>query len=510
MARVAGARESVRVAMSMFGKKKKGDDAPEDAGASERENLGADPAKARRFFEHARAMQDSANYEYAMTLWLQGLQRDPQNMEALEAFFESAANFLVKNPKAKGPTKDQLGQFKKKGPLEKYAVHLLHWATRPAVDWQSGMRAMEEAARLELDEPGYWIGERVHGLARQDPKAKKDQFVTLMGLFEKVGGYDKAVSAGEDALKLDPRDGKLEARVRNLSATATMSKGGYADTGKAGGFRANIRDLEGQTAREEDEALVKTGSALDRTIERAADAYKSDPLDQNAAQKLGKLLLERGKPDDEKAAIKVYLKAHEDTQSYRFKQLAGDVKMRIARRKFRAIRDGAASGDGEAKARLDKARRQLLEFERDEFAERVDNYPTDLALKFELGVRQFQLGEHEGAIEQFQVAQGAAGKAAIALSYLGRSFEALGWLDEAEDTFRRAVEAHQPDGDDLALELRYGLMSTLQRKAAENRDADAANEAFRLASGIAIKQINYKDIRERRTTLQELVKELRG
>jgi hypothetical protein len=63
--------------------------------------------------------------------------------------------------------------------------------------------------------------------------------------------------------------------------------------------------------------------------------------------------------------------------------------------------------------------------------------------------------------------------------------------------------------DDLAAELRYGLMEVLQRKATDSRDSAAADEAFKLASGIAVQRIGFKDIRARRQQLQELVKSLK-
>ena len=48
------------------------------------------------------------------------------------------------------------------------------------------------------------------------------------------------------------------------------------------------------------------------------------------------------------------------------------------------------------------------------------------------------------------------------------------------------------------------------RRAEAQKNLPAAEEAFKLASAIAIKQIGYKDVRDRRTRLQTLLKDLRG
>jgi hypothetical protein len=514
--------------MALFGKKKIDDTADPASGggssggvdsgkatgasADDGGKFKPDPDKAKRFFEHARAMADSSNYEYAMTLWLQGLRQDPSNMTGLESFFDAAANFTLRNPKSKGPTKDQVKQFSGKTTVDKFLVNLLNWGTRPKDDWLSGLRSMTAAAELGLDEPAFWIGERVFGIARNDPKAKKDHFVELMGLFEKIGGFDKAVLAGEAAMALDPRDAKLEAQVRNMSATATMSRGGYDQTGQAGGFRANVRGGAEMRNKQEEEQIVKSEETLDAIIGRLVVEYEKRPTDEPTVQKLGKALLERGKGDDEKNALKLYLKAYEATKIYRFKEQAGDIKIRIARRKLRALKAqmDADPTNADLPRQYASARTQVLEFEKAEFTERVAAYPTDMIKKFELGVRCFQLGDFEGAIEQFQQAQGASGLGVRVKSYLGQSFDALGWLDEAESSYRAAIEDYPVEGDDLGMELRYGLMKVLERQAREQKKAAAADEAYKLASAIALKQINYRDIRDRRSAIQTLQKEMRG
>ena len=59
------------------------------------------PATARKFFDPARTVHDSTNYEYAMTLWLQGLRHDPTSMSGLEGFIASSESFAAENPKLK-------------------------------------------------------------------------------------------------------------------------------------------------------------------------------------------------------------------------------------------------------------------------------------------------------------------------------------------------------------------------------------------------------------------------
>src|SRR4051812_19726523 len=52
------------------------------------------PEKAMKFFDHARTVQETGNYEYAIQLWLSGLKFDPSSMTGLLAFFEVTPRYL--------------------------------------------------------------------------------------------------------------------------------------------------------------------------------------------------------------------------------------------------------------------------------------------------------------------------------------------------------------------------------------------------------------------------------
>ena len=498
--------------MALFGKKKDAVESEDTEAVAVETTTGFQPdsAKANKFFQHARAVHDSTNYEYAVTLWLQGLRWDPSDMGALESFFDSAQNFMASG-KAKGPTKDQLKNFGGKSPVDRYLVALLHWGTKPG-DWQAGLKAMESAAKIDTDmnEQIHWIGEKVLAIAANDKKAKKDHFITMMRIFRDAGSFQKAVHAGELGIRLDATDSKLVAEVKNMSAEATMSAGGY-DNRTEGGFRKNIRDDKKQRELADDDAVVKTEETLARVIDREMRRVQENPNDQNAIGKLARLLRERGTTEDEKLAYKVLVTGYERTGNYKFKMEAGEINMRVARRKVRQIVDAAekAPDDAELRSKASAAGRKLLELEIEEYNERVKHYPTDLVIKYELGRRQYQLGNFEDAVRHFQLAKDAAGISGQARFYLAQCFLKLDFIDEAENTFREAITSRQSDTDDLGLQLRYGLMEVLEQKARTEEDIDAAKEAMSLAGQIAMQRFGYKDITDRRKALQALVNELK-
>lgn len=469
----------------------------------------SDPGKAARFFEHAQNMHDSTNFSYAMVLWLKGIKQDPTSMRGLEGFARSAAQF-ADDPKVKGPSKDQVSQLEGKSPVDRYAQALLQWGGKK-FDWELGIKAAEAAAKIDMNEQGYWLGERSLAGALSDSKAKKAHFVRLLDLFEGIGAFDKAVIAGDTAMKVDPRDAKLEYRVKNMSAQATMTRGGFDQVGQEGGFRGIVKDSDKQRQLLEEDAVVKSQSTLEGLIERYRAMVADNPEDLPTIQKYVQYMLERGTPADEKTAYKVLMQTFEKTQSYRFKQQAGEVRLRVGRRKLREKKAAAAADPGDAalQSEYESFAKGLLEEEINEYMERVKHYPTDLNLKFELGRRLYDSGRYDEAIGQFQVAQNSAGIAGTVQNYLAMSFLQLGWLSEAVETFRGAITGHGTESDDLGMALRYGLMVALQRRAEEEEELAAAEEALKIAQKIAMHQISYRDIQNRRTTLQALVKQLK-
>jgi tetratricopeptide (TPR) repeat protein len=328
--------------------------------------------------------------------------------------------------------------------------------------------------------------------------------------FGKADAFDKALTAAEHALKQDPTDGDLAAKIRGLAAQSTMAKGGFDKTGQEGGFRANIRDATKQRQLEEADRIVKTEETQDRLIADAEAEFAARPGDLPTIEKFAKRLLERGKAADEERAHQIYAKAFADTTQFRFRELAGEIRIRQSRRKLSELKQMLdKSQDSEMLQRMHgQAEQEHLELELGEHKLRVDNYPSDLSRRFELGKRYFNAGKHSEAIEQFQESQHDPRNRAASQIMLGQSFQAIGWTEEAIDTFRHAADIKDLMPDVL-MEIRYHLMVALQTRAEADGDVAAAEEADRLASGIARQQMTYKDIKTRREAIKNLLQRLR-
>jgi tetratricopeptide (TPR) repeat protein len=357
--------------MGLFGKKKD-DTTPAAPGGAAKPPSSAppvasggmdpEPEKAQRFFEHAKTAHQTGAYEYAMQNWLRGMKFDPGSMSALEGYITSAMQHAEKS--GGKLSKETARIFDGKTPVEKFLLALLAWSVKIR-DGSLAVKATEGAAALNLAETTFWIGERALLASRGEAKPRKDNFTRLLEAFAKVGAYDKAAEAGDAALKIDPSDGELAGRVRNMSAQSTMAKGGFDQTGKAGGFRANVRDLDKQRHLEEADRIVKTEETIDRLVSMAEEAYAASPGDLTNVSTYVKRLRERGRPEDEEAAFRALSKAFEETKQFRFRQEMGEIRLRRAARALRKHREAAElePENAEAAEKAKQASAQYLKME---------------------------------------------------------------------------------------------------------------------------------------------------
>lgn len=504
--------------MGLFGRKKTEEKPAAEGAAPATNGAPAKPAdapafeyspdKAGKFFERASTLHEATNYGYAMQLWLGGLRQDPTSMAGLEGFVKSATAYMADK---KYPEKEIVKQFSTtKSDLDRYLYDLLMWGCK-LTDAGLGVRAMQAAAKLGLADPAIWIADRAAGAASREKRPRKDYLVACLDVFEKFQRFDKAVIVGEAAVRLDPADGRLAQRVKNLSAESTMHRGGFDQAGQAGGFRQNVRDAAKQRQLEDQDRVVKTEETLERMIEQARTEHQTHPQDRPTILRLGNLLKERGRPEDEEEALRLYQAAFEATDEYRFKELADQITLNQARRRVAKLKADLERGDESAREPLKRARQDLLAREIRMLEDQVRAYPTDLIKKFHLGRAFYATGRYDEAVALLQEAKADPKHRSQVLNYLGLSFLNMdGYTDEAIETLRQALATHDTHSDEVGTELRYGLMLALETRARENKDLADAEEAFKIAAGITIQNISYKDVRKHRDDIKALIAQLKG
>jgi len=170
----------------------------------------------------------------------------------------------------------------------------------------------------------------------------------------------------------------------------------------------------------------------------------------------------------------------------------GDIRIRQMTRRFHKLKS-ANDKTGAA-----KQAKQQLEFELEEFTERATNYPTDLAVKYELGRRQFLSGDLDSAIASFQQAQRDPKRHIAAMNYLGQAFAGKEWFREAAETYEKVLQTEM--SEERGKELRYSFADVLEKMGELQRARDQL-------SIVAQADFNYKDVRQRMENIQKKLQE---
>lgn len=489
--------------MALFGKKKaKGEaaDAPAEANA---DAWRAQPDKAERFFEHARTVAATSNYSYALNLYARGLRFDPANMDAHNAIYEAGIRYFQSGGKA--ASGKEIREVDGPNPVDKMAAAEFAW-TKDINNLATAMKLMAAVGKAGQDEYGQWLAPRLLAMMRKAKKQNKSMYVQGKELFSKVNAWNEAFASAEQAVAIDPSDNELLSELNELSAQRAITAGGFdRKEGEQGDFRKNIRNKEEQTALEEAESL-SGGASAERTLERAKKAFDETPDSPEAVNKYAQLLRREDSEEADEMAVGVYMKGFETTGQYRFRMNAGDVRMNRMRKRIRGLRESLTEGDSSPE--IDTLESELRELRSNEFSERVEKYPTDRGIRFELGLIEFERNNFEDAMAAFQQCKDEAKYRTRATHMLGRCFSEEGWHQEAVSEFREALDHLESAEKERELPIRYDLMHSLIDFARESNSREEAREAAEICSGILRKDIGYRDIRKKRKEVDALIKEL--
>ena len=188
---------------------------------------------------------------------------------------------------------------------------------------------------------------------------------------------------------------------------------------------------------------------------------------------------------------------------------AADIKISMASLQITKMAEQLATNpSNELQEKYDEAVAEFHTFRKTEYQERAAKYPTDRKIRFQLGELAIEDKDINLAMECFQKAKDEPRLRVRAGQELGRCFASEGWYSEAAGEFKESIKALAGSDNETELSLRYDLMQSLAKKAKKDENIDLAREAMEICSGIARKDISYRDIRECRRNLEDLVKEL--
>jgi tetratricopeptide (TPR) repeat protein len=453
------------------------------------------PGRGKAFFDRAKTVAATGNYDFAIEMSIQGLNREPDNVEEHKALRDTALRRKVTGGKPAGGLLGPKGPYKGKTPKE--AMLNAEWILAKDVGNIPAMvTILRNAVAGEWKETAFWIASILKDANRTTKTPKMELFIEMTDIFEKMGEYKRALEMLQEAIRMKPTDMEMDSRAKDIAAKETLQKGNYE---KGESFKESIKDKDMTKKLNEEENLNRSEEYKLDAIAKAKVDYDANPKEVQNIAKYSRALWEMDDEQYDAIAMEMLTKAYAETNVYRFKVDVGNFKMRQWNRNVRMLKEAFKSHPDDAglKEQLAQALKDRLNFELLEFEERAEHFPTDLLVRYEYGVRLYELKRYDDAIVAFQTAQNSPKHRVDALHKLGRSFFAQNMIPEALDTFKKSIDEYDlaASGDKKSKEYHYYYALALEQNG-------NTAEAIDIYSKIVRWDISYRDARARLNNLR--------
>ena len=447
---------------------------------------------ARMLFEKGMEAAKRDNTDYAISLLSQGLEKEPAYFEGRKALraaqFKKAGTggggFFKKMLSGAGSS-PQIAKAKMvlgKNPGEAMAIAEQILNTDP--NNASAHRIIVDAANaLELSHTAVLSYET---LIKQSPKDRNLAIDFAHALAAAGDASEGENNRGEkilmDLLRDNPHDGDLNKALKNLSARKTMDEGGYGALASGeGSFRDILKDKKEAAALEQEKRVVKTEDTTERLIGEYESRLNTEPDNLRLVRSLADLYTQK----------KQFARALEFYDRIKAAGMGNDPSLDTAiaatiGRRFEHQIAELNPFDADHAEKVAAIQAEKLAFQQAECQKRAEKFPTDLAIRYELGVLNFSAGKIGEAIQEFQKAQGNPHKRIAAMGYLAQCYAKRKMFDLAARTLQNAIK-EKPVFDEEKKELTYNLGSVLESMGKK----DEAMEQFKLIYEL---DISYKDV----------------
>jgi tetratricopeptide (TPR) repeat protein len=162
---------------------------------------------------------------------------------------------------------------------------------------------------------------------------------------------------------------------------------------------------------------------------------------------------------------------------------------RTAVRRFDHQIEQLNPGAADYAEQLARLQAERMAFQLAECQKRVEQYPNDLGIRFEMGALYFHAGKIGEAIREFQKAQDNPHKKVAAMGYLAQCFAKRKMYDLAAETLQNAIK-EKPVFDEEKKELTYQLGCVLESMDQKDAAIEQLKLIYKVDSG-------YKDVAAR-------------
>jgi len=402
------------------------------------------------------------NYDYAIAILQQVLQREPAFLEARQALRAAqlkktggSTSFFKKMLGGAGasPLIAKAQMVKGRNPLE--AMQIAEQILEGDPQSSAGQRILAEAAlAADLPKTACFAYELLLKNAPRDYELAMAYGAALAA----AGQISKAEAHYQELFRVHPTKAEINAALKNLSARKTLTEGGYeALADGTGSYRDILRNKEEAVELEQQNRVVKAGDVAERLIQEYTSRLAKEPQNLKLVRDIAELYSQKKEFD---RALEFYgrIRSSDAGNDPSLEKAIAETTLK----RFDHLLSQLNLSDPEQAAQAEALTLERTAFQLEDCRRRTERYPTDLLIKFELGQLLFQAGKYNDAISEFQKAQANPQRRLQTLSYLGQCMAAKGMNDMAARRLQEALK-EKTVFDDEKKELLYIYGSVLEK-----------------------------------------------
>jgi len=307
--------------------------------------------------------------------------------------------------------------------------------------------------------------------------------------------FGKARDAYQKLSQIKPGDQRVLAMLKNAEAQATMSSGWEQTAGKRGGFQDLIANKEQAKKLDAANKAMVVGDDAEAMIQDKLVAIAAEPKNMNMRRALARIYIQNKRYEEAVHCLEEAIEAA-GTMDPELDRMLSQTRVQYF---DQVIEEYRAAGDEATAADIEGQRDQYVF---DDLAQRVERYPNDLHLKYELGLQYYRYGYYDEALGQLQLAQKSPKDRLAVLYYLAMCFIQKGQADMAVMQLETARE-QMPTMDELKKKVVYQLGLCAE-------DAGDLERAYQYYKEVYSNDVGFADLSERMLNVAKALKEAKN
>ncbi len=454
--------------------------------------------KAQNFTNRGRQALESGRYELAVDMLMEAISAAPDVLETRKLLRAAQIANFRKNGKAGFGAKigymmdrKKISALIRKGEFAEAMQESEKLLSKNPLDpdnIEAAVKAAEAAGKT--DHAAITI-EAAYECSNKDP-ALLERVATY---YQMAKNWDKARDAYRKLSEIKPGDQRVQQLLKNTEAQATMNAGWEQTAGKKGGFQNLIANKEQAKKLDQANKAVITGDDAESLIREKIAQIAKEPKNMNFRRALARLYVQSKRYEE---AIECLQQAIEVAGSMdpELDRMLSQTTVQYYDQQIEALRANGQTEDADA---MEQDRNQFVF---DDLFARVERYPNDLHLRYELGVKCFEYGYVDEALTHLQLAQKSPKDRLWALYYLALCFLGKGQTDMAVMQLETARDAI-PTMDELKKKVVYQLGLCAEQ-------AGDIEKAYQYYKDIYATDVGFEDLSERMLSLAQQLKAQKG